>query len=74
MNNDFILYQSEQMAKRLDREADNAPAKVQRAFMLTLSRTPTPTELNEMTSLAEKHGLAAVCRVLFNCNEFLFVD
>jgi hypothetical protein len=74
MNNDFILYQSEQMAKRLDREADNMPAKVERAFLLTISRTPTPTELNEMMTLAERHGLAAVCRALFNCNEFLFVD
>ena len=31
-------------------------------------------ERAEWTAYAQRHGLANLCRVLFNSNEFLFVD
>lgn len=74
MNHDFILHQAGQMASRLDREEGSLADKIEMAFGLTLARPPTPTERNEMATLVEQHGLAAMCRALFNCNEFLFVD
>jgi hypothetical protein len=31
-------------------------------------------EQRDLGAYADKHGLAALCRVLFNSNEFLFVE
>ena len=33
-----------------------------------------PTNSADLTAYADKHGLANLCRVLFNANEFLFVN
>ncbi|MGE3818365.1 MAG: PSD1 and planctomycete cytochrome C domain-containing protein [Isosphaeraceae bacterium] len=72
MRNDrFILSQSEEFARRLEREGGDP---IERAFHLTLSRGPTPAERAALASHAERFGLAETCRVLFNTNEFMFVD
>jgi len=39
-----------------------------------LLREPTADELRAFTTYAQKNGLAALCRVLINSNEFLFVN
>jgi len=49
-------------------------ARVVAAFRLALSRSPTRDEAEALTAYAEKHGLANACRVLFNMNEFAFID
>lgn len=41
---------------------------------LVYQRTPTPEEQSELLGYAAAHGLAAMCRLLFNSNEFLFVE
>ena len=51
-----------------------ASAQIARAYELALGRTPTEAEVKRLADYAEKHGLANACRLLFNCNEFLFVD
>jgi hypothetical protein len=47
------------------------PAEAIRRILL---REPTEDELRDLTTYAQKNGLAALCRVLINSNEFLFVD
>ena len=37
-------------------------------------REPTANELRNFTAYAQKTSLAALCRVLINSNEFLFVN
>ncbi len=39
-----------------------------------LLREPTRDEARQFSAYAEKHGPAALCRVLINSNEFLFVN
>ena len=39
-----------------------------------LARAPSAEEKANLTTYAEQHGLANACRVLFNLNEFAFVD
>jgi hypothetical protein len=62
------------------RQPDNAAqpaaveARIREAYRLALSREPTERELAALTELAEVHGLANACRVIFNLNEFAFVD
>jgi hypothetical protein len=44
------------------------------AFEAALARPPMPAELDALASYAERHGLANACRMILNCNEFMFVD
>jgi hypothetical protein len=74
LNNPFIIFHSDRFAERLQRTSPGAAEQVRQAFQLTLLRDPTPTEAATFVNLADNAGLAAVCRALFNCNEFLFVD
>jgi len=75
LNDGFVLVQAEQMAARVEREAGSDPAaQVAHAVRLTLGREPKPDENRQLIELAREHGLANVCRVLFNLNEFAFVD
>jgi hypothetical protein len=43
-------------------------------MQLTLGREPTAAEQTELTAYSSKHGLANLCRLLVNSNEFLFID
>jgi hypothetical protein len=58
----------------VQQEAGTDPAKqITLAYQLALSRPPTAAELTDTTPLVHNHGLTALCRALFNSNEFLFV-
>ena len=50
------------------------PAQVGRAVYEALGRPATAEEKEVLTEYARKYGLANLCRVLFNLNEFVFVD
>ena len=47
---------------------------ITRAYALTLQRAPDKAEHAKLVAHARKHGLTSACRVLFNSNEFMFVD
>lgn len=73
-NSRFTLEQSAAFATRIQQEAGTDPAKqITLAYQLALSRPPTAVELADTTPLVHDHGLTALCRALFNSNEFLFV-
>lgn len=73
-NDAFVLRQCEHLAARVQVEQPTVEAQVARAMRLTLGRPPSPGEAKDLTAYAEKHGLANLCRLLVNSNEFLFVD
>jgi len=74
-NSKFTMAQAAFFAERLQREAGNDLAEqVTRAFLLSVSREPTASERAAALVLVREHGLPALCRALFNSNEFLFVD
>ena len=68
-----MLQQSELFAKRLERERPELNAQVARAFDLAFGRSVTKVELADAVEFAREFGLTALCRALFNANEFLFV-
>jgi len=74
LNNKFMLGMSQHFADRLEREAPDLESRLRRGFLLTLGRRPTADERQALTALATQYGLANVCRVLFNLNEFIFID
>jgi len=65
-NNAFVLHFSGELGKQV-----RTPAEAIRRILL---REPTADEEQSFTAHAARHGLAALCRVLFNSNEFLFVN
>ncbi len=73
-NNDFMLRQARYLATRIENEAPDTPARIRRAFELCFQRAPTPTELQAAQSLVTEQGLFALCRMLMNANEFVYLD
>jgi hypothetical protein len=70
----FVLAQANRMALRLTQEAGSDPeAQCLRGFRLAFGREPNDQERSRATALIRDHGTAALARVLFNANEFLFV-
>jgi hypothetical protein len=74
LNDAFVLRQCEHFAERLAREREGLDEQIIRAYQLALVREPTEAERARLVAHARKHGLASACRVLFNSNEFLFID
>ena len=73
-NNAFVALQAEHLAARLAREESQLADQVRRAFELTLNRSPAEPEQREFAQYARHHGLANLARLLFNSNEFMFVN
>jgi hypothetical protein len=74
LNNQFMVRQSEHLAARLAMTHTEPAQQIDAACELTLGRAPRPDEAKEMMAYAQKHGLANACRILFNSNEFMFVN
>ena len=74
-NNGFALRAADAFAARVEKEAPGDMSKqIRRAWQLAYQRDPTADEQTLAAKLAADHGLKAVCRALFNSNEFLTVD
>ena len=73
-NNAFVLRMAEHFAERISQAGPTVEARVPEAFHLALGRSPTAAELERYGSYGSRHGLANMSRVIFNTNEFLFVD
>ena len=50
------------------------PAQIGQAFRLALGRPPSANEAEAMSGYVREHGLTNLCRLIFNLNEFNFVD
>ncbi len=75
MNTSFVLRMSEKFAERLRAEAgDDAKAQAARGFLLAFGRPAREEELVLTAEFIGKSGLSAFCRVLFNSNEFLYIN
>ena len=75
LNSQFVLDQAGHLASPHQREAAGpVSTQVRYLFRLVLHRTPSPQEANICETLAAQHGLASVCRMILNTNEFLFVQ
>jgi len=74
LNDKFIVRQSEHFAERLRGMHAALPEQIAAACRLAWNRPPTSEEAEELGGYARKHGLANLCRLLLNSNEFMFVD
>jgi hypothetical protein len=73
MNGDLVHEESAHLAARIVKEAgDDRAGQVRRAFPLVLNRPPRADELDTFANYSG--GLASMCRVLLNSNEFLYTE
>ncbi len=74
LNNNFNLVMSQYFAGRLAAERNELDEQVARAMWLATGRAPTELEQTQLSAFAQEHGLANLCRVLFNLSEFIYLD
>jgi hypothetical protein len=75
LNNSFVLRMADRFAARIEAATEpNDLARVREAYRLAFGRLPSENELRDSAAFIRQHGLAALCRVIFNSNEFLYVD
>ena len=74
LNDPFMVRQAEYFAGRVEKISDNADGQIEAACRLAFGRPPRADERAALAAYARKHGLANACRLLFNVNEFAFID
>jgi len=75
LNNGVMVTQANVFAERVKQAAgDDAAKQVDAAYRFALGREPTADERPKLVTYVGQHGLANLCRLLFNLNEFVFVD
>jgi hypothetical protein len=83
-NSPFTIEESRAFAARVEADVAARPAadtvpealvgrRIDRAFALAFSRSPDEVEADAAAEVVREHGLPALCRVIFNSNEFLFI-
>ena len=73
-NSAFVAHYADRFAARLTAEAKTQREQITLACELALNRPPSGAEMNDFAAYAEKHGLANLCRLILNSNEFMFVN
>jgi hypothetical protein len=74
LNDPFMVRQAEFFAERVGKMSANVDGQIEAAYRLALGRPPRADEREALAGYAKKHGLANACRLLFNVNEFAFID
>ncbi|MBZ2180813.1 MAG: PSD1 and planctomycete cytochrome C domain-containing protein [Acidobacteria bacterium] len=72
MNGNLLHEEAAHLAKRVAAESGDRAVQVKRAFGIVLGRAPSAAELERYVGFSG--DLAAICRVLLNANEFLYVE
>jgi hypothetical protein len=74
LNNPFVTRMAGHFADRLRGKAYDLPSQVALAVRTAFGRQPGAEDRAVYEKYAAQHGLENLCRLLFNTNEFLFVD
>ena len=75
LNSHFMLQQAGLMADRVQKVfPDDVDGQVKQVFRLAFSRMPDEEELRIAKELVDAFGMEALCRAIFNSNEFLFLS
>ncbi len=72
-NDNFVLHFSRAMAERIAASTSDPDDQIARMTQLAWQRQPDAIERQRFRAYLARHGLAALCRVIVNSNEFLFI-
>ena len=73
LNNKFMVRQCEHLADRMAKDGRPREEQIRALYDLVLGRPATAHEVELLAAHAVKFGMANVCRIVLNSNEFLFV-
>ena len=74
LNHQFTLDMAQFMAQRITHDAGPNPQdQIAYAYSVSYGRPPTPDETAACLSVVKQHGLPALCRVLLNTSELIYV-
>lgn len=74
LNHDFTVDMAAFLAERLEEEAGDRPEdQIERLYQLCLTRSPDGEELAACRALVAQHGLRALCRVMLNTSELIWI-
>ncbi len=74
LNDRFMIRMAEHLADRVRAQRPDLEGQIAAAVRATLQRPPTDAESRKLVTFARDFGLAEACRLLFNLNEFVYVD
>lgn len=85
LNGEFMQEQAKLLAHRVATESSDLNQQISRAYRLTLGRDPSTVELEQSAKFVQQRqasdnkvesdgALAALCLVLYNLNEFFYID
>ena len=74
LNNKLMVAMAWHFASDLEQTHTDQSVAVSEAFFRVTGRQPSLEETSDLVAYAGKHGLANACRLMFNLNEFSFVD
>ena len=74
LNNKFMVAMAERFAARVKPLDTNTAGRVTAAWRLAFGRETYDGEMASLVQYANRYGLANACRLIFNMNEFVFVD
>jgi len=74
LNNKFNLAMGQKFSESLQQSSTDITSQVQTAFSRMIGRLPTTQEQSELEQYAREHDLENLCRILFNLNEFIYLD
>jgi hypothetical protein len=74
LNDGLILSMSKHFARRMGAKGGSVADQVRFAFWEAIGRAPDSDELAAMVEYVQRHGLENFARVVFNLNEFVFID
>ena len=75
MNSSFVLEQADHFAARLrDLGGNDLGSQVDEGWALALGRVPTDSERQTALDFLRRNSLPQLCLMLFNMNEFVYVD
>ncbi len=74
LNNAMIFEMADQFARRIVAQAgDNVESQIIAAYKIAYARPPEREEIVRCQAFLQEQDLGALCRVIFNSNEFLYV-
>ena len=78
-NGRLVHAEAPHFAARIREQATEPEQQIAVAFQLALGRQPTAAETDKMRQFMESvdesaDALTALCRILYNSNEFIYVD
>ncbi|MGV3755681.1 MAG: DUF1553 domain-containing protein [Verrucomicrobiota bacterium] len=74
LNNGLMVTMAKHFAAKLEAGGGDVTAQIERGFSDATGRKPTKDETQKLVAYAKEFGMTNACRVLFNLNEFSFVD